>query len=101
MGILSLMYHRFDEEKYPSTNIKMNIFKDYGNRKNKNNNSRVNNRVIFSGKKSITLPISKMLQKFGAKANRDNILAKKRSELNVLRGGGRMNTTTYNKLGDK
>ena len=27
MGILSLMYHRFDEEKYPSTNIKMNIFK--------------------------------------------------------------------------
>ena len=28
MGILSLMYHRFDEEKYPSTNIKMNVFKD-------------------------------------------------------------------------
>ena len=28
MGILSLMYHRFNEEKYPSTNIKMNIFKD-------------------------------------------------------------------------
>ena len=28
MGILSLMYHRFDENKYPSTNIKMNIFKD-------------------------------------------------------------------------
>jgi hypothetical protein len=26
MGILSLMYHRFDEEKYPSTNIQMNIF---------------------------------------------------------------------------
>ena len=26
-GILSLMYHRFDENKYPSTNIKMNIFK--------------------------------------------------------------------------
>ena len=25
-GILSLMYHRFDEEKYPSTNIEMNIF---------------------------------------------------------------------------
>ena len=25
-GILSLMYHRFDENKYPSTNIQMNIF---------------------------------------------------------------------------
>jgi peptidoglycan/xylan/chitin deacetylase (PgdA/CDA1 family) len=27
-GILSLMYHRFNENKYPSTNIKMNIFHD-------------------------------------------------------------------------
>ena len=27
-GILSLMYHRFDENKYPSTNIKMDVFKD-------------------------------------------------------------------------
>jgi peptidoglycan/xylan/chitin deacetylase (PgdA/CDA1 family) len=26
-GILSLMYHRFDENKYPSTNIKMSVFK--------------------------------------------------------------------------
>jgi len=26
-GILSLMYHRFDENKYPSTNILMNVFK--------------------------------------------------------------------------
>ena len=26
-GILSLMYHRFDEDKYPSTNIKMDVFK--------------------------------------------------------------------------
>jgi len=26
-GILSLVYHRFDENKYPSTNIKMGIFK--------------------------------------------------------------------------
>ena len=25
-GILSLMYHRFNENKYPSTNIKMSIF---------------------------------------------------------------------------
>ena len=28
MGILSLMYHRFDEKKYPSTNIQMEVFKD-------------------------------------------------------------------------
>ena len=27
-GILSLMYHRFDESKYPSTNIQMDIFKE-------------------------------------------------------------------------
>ena len=26
-GILSIMYHRFDEIKYPSTNIRMEIFK--------------------------------------------------------------------------
>jgi peptidoglycan/xylan/chitin deacetylase (PgdA/CDA1 family) len=26
-GILSVMYHRFDENKYPSTNIQMDIFK--------------------------------------------------------------------------
>ena len=24
---LHIMYHRFDEDKYPSTNIQMNIFK--------------------------------------------------------------------------
>jgi peptidoglycan/xylan/chitin deacetylase (PgdA/CDA1 family) len=28
-GILSLMYHRFNEDKYPSTNIQMNIFKEH------------------------------------------------------------------------
>ena len=27
-GILSLMYHRFDENKYPSTNIQMDVFKE-------------------------------------------------------------------------
>ena len=27
VGTLSLMYHRFDEEKYPATNIAMDIFK--------------------------------------------------------------------------
>ena len=25
-GVLSLMYHRFNENKYPSTNIKMEVF---------------------------------------------------------------------------
>ena len=28
-GILSIMYHRFNENKYPSTNIKMEIFKEH------------------------------------------------------------------------
>ena len=28
-GVLSIMYHRFDENKYPSTNIKMEIFKKH------------------------------------------------------------------------
>ena len=30
-GILSVMYHRFNENKYPSTNIKMDIFKKHIN----------------------------------------------------------------------
>ena len=29
MGIISLMYHRFDEIKYPSTNIRMDVFKEH------------------------------------------------------------------------
>ena len=28
MGVLSLMYHRFNENKYPSTNIQIDIFKE-------------------------------------------------------------------------
>ena len=28
-GIISIMYHRFEENKYPSTNIKMEIFKKH------------------------------------------------------------------------
>ncbi len=28
-GVLSIMYHRFNESKYPSTNISMEIFKDH------------------------------------------------------------------------
>ena len=31
LGVLSIMYHRFDENKYPSTNIRMNVFKDQMN----------------------------------------------------------------------
>mgnify|MGYP002885410375 CR=1 FL=1 len=27
-GLISIMYHRFDEEKYPSTNIQLNVFKE-------------------------------------------------------------------------
>jgi len=27
-GILSIMYHRFNESKYPSTNIQMDVFKN-------------------------------------------------------------------------
>jgi poly-beta-1,6-N-acetyl-D-glucosamine N-deacetylase len=29
VGVISLMYHRFDENKYPSTNIKVKIFKEH------------------------------------------------------------------------
>merc|ERR1711991_685920 len=28
-GVLSIMYHRFNESKYPSTNISMDIFKKH------------------------------------------------------------------------
>ena len=28
-GIISLMFHRFEENKYPSTNIKINDFKEH------------------------------------------------------------------------
>ncbi len=37
LGILSLMYHRFNENKYPSTNIKMEIFKKQIENIEKNN----------------------------------------------------------------
>ena len=30
-GVLSLMYHRFNENKYPSTNIRMDIFNEQMN----------------------------------------------------------------------
>ena len=28
-GVLSIMYHRFDEIKYPSTNIRMEVFRKH------------------------------------------------------------------------
>ena len=27
-GLISIMYHRFDEAKYPSTNIQLDVFKE-------------------------------------------------------------------------
>ena len=36
MGTLVLMYHRFNEHKYPSTNIQMDIFKDQNSNYKKN-----------------------------------------------------------------
>ena len=30
-GVLAIMYHRFEENKYPSTNIKLDIFKKHIN----------------------------------------------------------------------
>ena len=37
LGTLSLMYHRFNENKYPSTNIQMDIFEKQINIIKKNN----------------------------------------------------------------
>ena len=36
-GIISIMYHRFNENKYPSTNIKMDVFKKHLQLIKKNN----------------------------------------------------------------
>ena len=36
-GVLAIMYHRFEENKYPSTNIKLNIFREHINLINNNN----------------------------------------------------------------
>jgi len=41
-GTLALMYHRFDENKYPSTNIKMEIFKKQIDIIKKNNQKFIN-----------------------------------------------------------
>ena len=47
-GILSLMYHRFDENKYPSTNIQMDVFKEHI-KIIKNNNFEFLNPKNFNG----------------------------------------------------
>ncbi len=41
-GILALMYHRFEENKYPSTNIKIDVFKKHLNIIRENNFSILN-----------------------------------------------------------
>ena len=41
-GILALMYHRFEENKYPSTNIKIDIFQKHLNIIRENNLSFLN-----------------------------------------------------------
>ena len=41
-GILALMYHRFEENKYPSTNIKIDIFQKHLNIIKENNFSFLN-----------------------------------------------------------
>ena len=45
-GIISIMYHRFNENKYPSTNIQMDIFKKHIEII-KNNNFKFYNPNIF------------------------------------------------------
>jgi hypothetical protein len=48
-GILSIMYHRFNENKYPSTNIRMNVFKEQMEII-KNSNYTFSNPKTFAGK---------------------------------------------------
>ena len=36
-GVLAIMYHRFEENKYPSTNIRLDVFKKHINLIKENN----------------------------------------------------------------
>ena len=45
-GIISLMYHRFDENKYPSTNIKINDFKEHLKIIEENNIKFINPKIL-------------------------------------------------------
>ena len=49
MGTLSIMYHRFDENKYPSTNIQMEIFKKQVEIINNNNLKFINPKEFADG----------------------------------------------------
>ena len=59
-GILSLMYHRFNENKYPSTNIQMEIFKNHIGII-KDNNLKFFNPLKFEEEFSIPKPNKKIL----------------------------------------
>jgi peptidoglycan/xylan/chitin deacetylase (PgdA/CDA1 family) len=69
-GILSLMYHRFDEDKYPSTNIKMDVFKQQikiiknSNYKFYNPGDLENNFYIKKAKKKILITIDDTFSSF-------------------------------------
>ena len=69
-GILSIMYHRFNENKYPSTNIKMNIFKEHINIIQKSNFNFLNPKNfdkqfnISKPKKQILLTIDDAFESF-------------------------------------
>ena len=45
-GIISLMYHRFEENKYPSTNIKINDFKEHIKIIEENNIKFINPKIL-------------------------------------------------------
>ena len=53
-GILSIMYHRFNENKYPSTNIRMEVFKKHMEIPLKNKTG------IFSGREMVKKKIMEM-----------------------------------------
>jgi len=69
-GILGLMYHRFDENKYPSTNIQMNVFKEHIKLIKKNNLTFINPKdfdsqfKIAKSKKKILLTIDDAFSSF-------------------------------------
>ncbi len=73
-GILALMYHRFEENKYPSTNIKIDVFKKHINIIKKNNFSFLNPKNFeeeffrVSKEKKILLTIDDAFSSFYLKA---------------------------------
>jgi peptidoglycan/xylan/chitin deacetylase (PgdA/CDA1 family) len=69
-GIIVLMYHRFDENKYPSTNIKLKDFVKHINLIKKNNFSFINainfedNLTKYKNKKKVLLTIDDAFKSF-------------------------------------